>query len=118
MGGCNDNNTFMECLQDIYQRLKKNEDDNQILMEDNILIKERLGIREKQNGERKEQIEFAKKRINEVGEKSEKVDSDLFQKIDDLQKYLVELIIKLFLILFVGTVLTTVFILFISRMLI
>lgn len=118
MAGCNDNNTLMECLQDIYKRLSKNEEDNKSLKEDNILIKERLGIREKQNGERKEQLEYAQRRISEVGAKSEKVDLDLFQKLDELQKYLVDLIIRLFIILFVGTVLTTVFILFISKMLV
>lgn len=118
MVGCGDNNSLKECLQDIYGRLRQNEVDNKALKEDNILIKERLGIRETQNGERKEQLKIAQDRINEVGSKAEEGDKNLFEKIDELQKYLVDLIITLFIILFVGTVFTTIFILFISKMLV
>ena len=56
----------------------------QILKEDNILIKERLGIREAANGERKEQLKYAQQRINEIGALAEEGDKDLFTKIDDL----------------------------------
>ena len=96
---CGEGSALMECLNDIYNRLNKTDKDNQILKEDNILIKERLGIREAANGERKEQLKYAQQRINEIGAQAEEGDKDLFTKIDDLQKYIVNLVIKLFLIL-------------------
>ena len=112
---CGEGSALMECLNDIYNRLNKTDKDNQILKEDNILIKERLGIREAANGERKEQLKYAQQRINEIGALAEEGDKDLFTKIDDLQKYIVNLVIKLFLILGFGVIITGVIILLVDK---
>ena len=114
---CGEGSALMECLNDIYNRLNKTDKDNQILKEDNILIKERLGIREAANGERKEQLKYAQERINEIGALAEEGDKDLFTKIDDLQKYIVNLVIKLFLILGFGVIILSVAVLFLDKVL-
>lgn len=121
MNGCGStgddgDNLIMDCLNDIYWRLRQNEKDNKVLKEDNILIKERLGIREAANGERKEQLRYAQERINEVGVRAEEGDKDLFTKIDELQKYMMNLVVKLFLVLGFGVLIITVVILLASKL--
>lgn len=121
MNGCGStgdggDNLIMDCLNDIYGRLRQNEKDNKVLKEDNILIKERLGIREAANGERKEQLRYAQARINEVGLRAEEGDKDLFTKIDELQKYMMNLVVKLFLVLGFGVLIITVVILLASKL--
>lgn len=113
--GCGPKETIQECLNDIYERLRTNEADNKILKEDNVLIKERLGIREAANGERKEQLKYAQDRINEVGVRAEEGDKDLFTKIDELQKYMVNLVVKLFLILGFGVLIISLLILLLDK---
>jgi len=87
----------------------------QSLKEDNILIFERLGIREKANGERKEQLRYAQDKINEVKKEGELCDTNLFEKIDELQKYLVNLIVKIFLILGFGVIIIGIIILMVDK---
>jgi len=86
------------------------------LKEDNILIFERLGIREKANGERKEQLKYAQDKITEVQKEGERCDANLFDKIDELQKYLVGLIIKIFLILGFGVIIITFLVLLFNKL--
>ena len=85
------------------------------LKEDNVLIFERLGIREKANGERKEQLRYAQDKISEVQKEGERCDANLFVKIDELQKYLVNLIVKIFLILGFGVIIMGVILLVVSK---
>lgn len=54
--------------------------------DDLILVKYQLGVREAQNGERKEQINHAWKRINTVGNKAEQEDKTLREDIDDVKE--------------------------------
>jgi len=56
------------------------------MQEDLILVKYQLGVREAQNGERKEQINHAWKRINTVGNKAEQEDKTLREDIDDVKE--------------------------------
>jgi len=85
------------------------------LKEDNVLIFERLGIREKANGERKEQLKYAQDKISEVQKEGERCDANLFEKIDELQKYLVNLIVKIFLILGFGVIIIGIILLLIDK---
>jgi len=87
----------------------------QSLKEDNILIFERLGIREKANGERKEQIQYAQDKISEIQKEGERCDANLFEKIDELQRYLVSLIVKIFLGISFGVIVIGIIILLINK---
>ena len=106
---------LMDCLGDIYQRLQNNEKDNRILKENDVLIFERLGIRERANGERKEQIQYAQDKISEIQKEGERCDANLFEKIDELQRYLVSLIVKIFLGISFGVIVIGIIILLINK---
>lgn len=55
------------------------------LKEDMILVKHSLDIKERDNGERDKQIQYAKSRINEVGSKSETEDKTISERVINIE---------------------------------
>jgi len=61
------------------------------LKDDNVLIKEALGIKNKENGERDKQIKEAYKKMSVIGEKAEEEDKNLRQLIQETREDMAEI---------------------------
>jgi Fe2+ transport system protein B len=61
------------------------------LKDDNVLIKEALGIKNRENGERDKQIKEAYKKMSVIGEKAEEEDKNLRQLIQETREDMAEI---------------------------
>lgn len=88
-----------DTIQRIFELYQEQVDEQKQTNNDLILIKDALGIKEYQNGDRDKQIQEAKDRINEVGLRAEQADKNIYEKIDSLRNTIITILIALFTVI-------------------